>query len=238
MHYEIKINDFEGPLDLLLHLVKKSNIDIYNINLVEITNQYLDYINAMEELNLDIASEYLVVAAELIELKSKSLLPKPVVEEDSYEEEKTNIIDRLIEYKKYKEVTETFRDLEEKRQQIFTKIPSNYDEYIDATLIKNTDFTIMDLLSIMNKFLDRKELEKPLNTTVTNREFSLRERIIDIKAILKKKKKITLKDLFEINTKPFIVVTFLSILEMLKNNEINITQNNNFDDIIISSKDV
>lgn len=239
MHYEIKINNFEGPLDLLLHLVKKSNIDIYNINLVEITNQYLDYINAMEELNLDIASEYLVVAAELMELKSKSLLPKQIVEEDSYEEEEPiNIIDRLIEYKKYKEITEEFRDLEEKRQEIFTKIPSNYDEYLDGTLIKNSNLSIEDLLSIMNKFLDRKELERPLNTTITTKEYSIRERINNIKSILKAKKQITLNDLFEIREKSFIVITFLSILEMVKNNEINMIQNKNFDDIVITKKDV
>lgn len=236
MHYEIKINNFEGPLDLLLHLVKKSNIDIYNINLVEITNQYLDYINAMEELNLDIASEYLVVAAELMELKSKSLLPQQIVEEDTYEEEPTNIIDRLIEYKKYKEITEEFRDLEEKRQEIFTKIPSNYDEYLDGPLIKNSNFSIEDLLSIMNKFLDRKELEKPLNTTITTKEYSIRERINNIKSILKEKKQITLHDLFEIKEKSFIVITFLSILEMVKNNEINMIQNKNFDDIVITKK--
>lgn len=238
MHYEIKINDFEGPLDLLLHLVKKLDIDIYNINLVEITNQYLDYINKMEELNLDIASEYLVVAAELIELKSKSLLPKIEVEEDTYEEEPENIIDKLIEYKKYKEVTESFRDLEEKRKEIFTKVPSNYDEYLDGSLIKNSNLSITDLLSIMNKFLDRKEFEKPLNTTVTNKEYSVRERINNIKQILKIKKQISLIDLFEIKTKSFIVITFLSILEMAKNNEINLVQDNNFGNVIITKKDV
>jgi len=238
MHYEIKINDFEGPLDLLLHLVKRLDIDIYNINLVEITDQYLDYINQMEELNLDIASEYLVVAAELIELKSKSLLPKVEVEEDNYEEEPENIIDRLIEYKKYKEITESFRNLEEKRKEIFTKFPSNYNEYLDGSVIKNSDLSITDLLSIMNKFLERKELEKSLNTTVTNKEYSLRERIKNIKEILKQKKQISLTDLFEIRTRSYVVITFLSILEMAKNNEINIIQDSNFSDVIITKKDV
>lgn len=238
MHYEIKINEFEGPLDLLLHLVKKMDIDIYDINLVEITDQYLDYINKMEELNLDIASEYLVVAAELIELKSKSLLPKVEVEEDTYEEESLNIIDRLIEYKKYKEVTEEFRDLEVKRKEVYTKIPSSFDEYLDGPVIKNSNFTILDLLSIMNRFLEKKELEKPLKTTVTTKEYSVRERINKIKEILKEKKKITLEDLFEIKSKSFIIVTFLSILEMVKNNEINLIQESNFDDVIITKKDV
>ncbi len=239
MHYEIKINDFEGPLDLLLHLIKKSNIDIYEINLVDIANQYLEYINKMEELNLDVASEYLVVAAELIELKSRALLPNIEVEDDIYEEDpKDSLINRLVEYKKYKEISESFRDLEEKRKEIFTKIPSNYDQYIEGLLIKNSNLNINDLLSIMNKFIDRKDLEKPLKTTVTNREYSVRDRISKIKEILKDKKKITLNELIEIKEKSYIVVTFLSILEMAKNNEIDIRQDNNFNNIIISLKGV
>lgn len=239
MHYEIKINDFEGPLDLLLHLIKKSNIDIYEINLVDIANQYLEYINKMEELNLDVASEYLVVAAELIELKSRALLPNIEVEDDIYEEDpKDSLINRLVEYKKYKEISESFRNLEEKRKEIFTKIPSNYDQYIEGLLIKNSNLNINDLLSIMNKFIDRKDLEKPLKTTVTNREYSVRDRISKIKEILKDKKKITLNELIEIKEKSYIVVTFLSILEMAKNNEIDIRQDNNFNYIIISLKGV
>ena len=100
MRYEVKINEFSGPLDLLLHLIKKSNIDIYDISLEEITNQYLDYINSMKELNLDIASEYLVMASELLEYKSRSLLPKKENVSDEYEEDpKNELIKRLVDYK-------------------------------------------------------------------------------------------------------------------------------------------
>ncbi|MDD4623997.1 MAG: segregation/condensation protein A [Bacilli bacterium] len=239
MNYEIKINDFEGPLDLLLHLIKKSNIDIYEINLVDITNQYLEYIKAMENLNLDVASTYLVMAAELIELKSRALLPSQEVIEDEYEEDpKDNLINRLIEYKKYKEVTDSFRNLEERRKEIYTKSPSNYDDYIEGLKIKNTNLSLSDLLLAMSNFLDRKEFEKPLKTTVTNREFSVKERIISIKKLLKEKIKINFIDLFEIKEKSFIVVTFLSILEMAKNDEIEMIQDKNFDNIIISLKGV
>ena len=109
MKYEIKINEFEGPLDLLLHLIKSSDMNIFDINLAVITNQYLDYIEAMEEMNLNVASEYLVMAAELIEIKSSILLPKPVIEEDSYEEDpREALIERLLDYKKYKDVTSSF----------------------------------------------------------------------------------------------------------------------------------
>lgn len=239
MHYEIKINDFEGPLDLLLHLIKKSNIDIYEINLVEITNQYLEYIKKMEEFNLDVASEYLVVAAELIELKSRALLPNQEKEEDAFEEDpKETLINRLIEYKKYKDMSDSFRNLEEKRKEIFTKMPSNYDQYIEGLLVKNSNLSISDLISIMNKFIDRKELEKPLKTTVANKEYSLKDRISSIKNILKDRKKITLSELIEIKDKSYIVITFLSVLEMAKNNEIIIKQDNNFNNIFISLKGV
>ena len=108
MNYTIEINNFEGPLDLLLHLIKKAELDICEISIVEITKQYLDYINLMESMNLNIASEYLTMAAELIEIKSSILLPKKKIDnEDDYEEDpKENLINRLIEYEKYKEISE------------------------------------------------------------------------------------------------------------------------------------
>ena len=128
MHYEVKINEFEGPLDLLMHLIKKSNIDIYDISLEEITNQYMDYIHKMEELNLDIASEYLVMASDLLEYKSRSLLPKKEEEKDE-EDPKEELIKKLVDYKKYKEITETFKELENVRSEVYTKIPSDISEY-------------------------------------------------------------------------------------------------------------
>lgn len=235
MHYEVKINEFEGPLDLLLHLIKKSNIEIYDINLEEITMQYLDYIKEMEELNLDIASEYLVMAAELIEIKSRALLPKKEVIESEYEEDpKQDLINRLVEYKKYKEVTNSFIELASIRSEIYTKLPSNYDEYLEGKKIKNTDnITIDDLIYAFNQFLSRKELEKPLKTTVTTKEISVKEIIVKVRNILKEKAEVNLFDLIEEKNKTYFVSLFLSILEMLKNNEIIIEQENNFDNILI-----
>ncbi len=238
MHYEIKINDFEGPLDLLLHLIKKTNIDIYDINLADITNSYLEYIKAMEDLNLDVASEYLVVAAELIELKSKSLLPNQEEIVDEFEEQQEpSLIDRLIEYKKYKEITYKFRNLEEKRKEIYTKIPSSYEQYVDGLFIKNTKLSVSDLLTIMNNLIDRKEKEKPILTTITNREYSLKDRISEIKKMLKENKEISLYDLFEQRDRAYVIITFLSILELAKNKDINLIQDKNFENIIISTRE-
>ena len=237
MHYEVKIDEFEGPLDLLLHLIKKSNIDIYDISLEEITNQYLDYINSMKELNLDIASEYLVMASELLEYKSKSLLPKKEIDEDSYEEDpKEALINRLIEYKKYKEITSVFKSLENERSKMYTKSPSDISEY--GEFIKNGDATVDDLVEALKKFMKRIEYEKPINTKITTKELSVTERISSIRNILKNKKRVNFVDLFTKRTKSYVVVTFLSILEMSKNKEIIIKQENNFNDIVIEGCEV
>lgn len=232
MHYVTKINEFEGPLDLLLHLIKKSNIDIYDISLSDITDQYLEYIHQMEELNLDIASEYLVMATELLEYKSRSLLPKKIEDDKEEEDPKEELIKRLVDYKKYKEITSEFKKLEDIRSEIYTKTPSNINEY-DEKVINNSELSVNDLISAFKKFIDRKEYEKPLNTKITTKELSVSDRIIKIKEILKTKNEVNFIDLFDKLTKGYVVVTFLSILEMSKNKEIEIKQDNNFGNIII-----
>lgn len=231
MHYEVKINEFEGPLDLLLHLIKKSNIDIYDISLEEITNQYMDYIHEMEELNLDIASEYLVMASDLLEYKSRSLLPRKE-EEKEEEDPKQELIKKLVDYKKYKEITETFKELENVRSEVYTKIPSDISEYEEK--VNNVgELSMEDLLNAFKKFMDRKKFEKPLNTKITTKELSVSDRIIKIRELLKDKKELSFESLFDRYDKDYIVVTFLSVLEMSKNSEIKIIQENNFDNIII-----
>ena len=235
MHYEVKINEFEGPLDLLLHLIKKSNIDIYDISLVEITNQYLDYINKMEELNLDIASEYLVLASELLQYKSSMLLPKKEETLDDYEEDfKSELIKKLVDYKKYKEVCETFKVLEENRSNFYTKTPSDISLYSEKSL-NNDNVTVDDLIDAFKKFMERREFEKPLNTKITTKELSVSDRVVEIRNILRNKKSVNFMELFTRRDKSYVVVTFLSILEMAKDLEMSIEQDNNFHDIIIKS---
>lgn len=232
MDYKIMIDEFEGPMDLLLHLIKKDNIDIIDISIEKITKQYLDYIEEMENLNLDIASEYLIMAAELLEIKSSKLLPKQ--ENDEVEEDlEANFINRLIEYKQYKEITQQFKELEENRKGVYTKIPDSLNEYKQNSTIDLGDTTIADLISAMNNFLSRKELEKPLNTKITTKEYNIDERSYEIRKILKKNKKMNFKELFDVYRKDYIVVTFLAILSMAKKQEIEIKQDNNFGNIII-----
>ena len=239
MNYTIEINNFEGPLDLLLHLIKKAELDICEISIVEITKQYLDYINLMESMNLNIASEYLTMAAELIEIKSSILLPKKKIDnEDDYEEDpKENLINRLIEYEKYKEVTEVLKKYEQDRKELYTKKPTDLEIYNTVTNEISEDFDLNDLMSALNKMLDRKKLDKPLNTKITNREYSITERSNQIKNILKNKKQVEFTDLFDIYSKDYIVITFLSILTMARHQELSITQDKNFGKIMIERVD-
>ena len=214
MEYEVKIDNFEGPLDLLLHLIKESKVDIWEISIADIAEEYLAYIQKMEKLNLDIASEYLVMASELIEMKSRMLLPRQEkdVGEEEEEDPKERLIRRLVEYQKYKEVTKNFKELESLRQEFYTKAPDNLKEYVEEGVVPSSDVTLEDLMLAFQKFLNRKELEKPLQTTVTKKEITVEERRKSIRDILTKRKRVDFFELFEVVTKEYIVVTFLAIL--------------------------
>ena len=240
MEYLIRIDEFEGPLDLLLHLVKESNIEIKDIKINEITEQYLEYIRKMESLNINVASEYLVMAATLMEIKSKSLLPeeKNNKEEQDDEEEvsKEILIQKLIDYEKYKEVTKSFKELEISRREIYTKAPSKISEITDQKIVNDTDITLEDLMNAFTKYLERKDKEKPITTKVTNKEYSVRKRKYDIKERLKPKEKTQFTSLFTEYNKSYIVVTFMAILELAKEDEIILTQDSNFDEIFIELK--
>ena len=230
---DFTIDKFSGPLDLLLHLIKQSNIDIYDIKIEDITNQYLDYIKKMKELNLNIASSYLVMSAELIEMKAAMLLPKPEIIEDEYEEDpREKLIQRLIEYQNYKEILPKLHELEFDRKQYYTKKASDIS-YYDIKTNLNDDVDLSDLLQAFEKFLQKKEDNKPLNTKITTKEYSITKRSKEIRNIIKEKKQVNFVELFDEKTKSYVVVTFLSILVLAKNNEIKIIQENNFENIML-----
>ncbi|MBE6146585.1 MAG: segregation/condensation protein A [Firmicutes bacterium] len=237
MTYNFCTTDFEGPLDLLLHLVKESKMDIYEINISEIINQYLDFIHSLEENNIDIASEYLVMASELIHLKSKLLVNRKDEEETTEDEfsfsSEEDLRNKLLEYEKYKQLTQSFHDLEEKRGEVYTKLPESLKEYIEETGIQKGEFDIEDLFNAYKLFIERQKLSKPLNTKITKKELSVDDKIKDIRNILNTRKRVNFIELFTEVTKENIVVTFLSILEMTKSNEILLTQEDNFSPIMI-----
>lgn len=233
MDYCFTIDKFLGPLDLLLHLIKESNIDIYDIKIEQITTQYLDYIKKMEDMNLNIASSYLVMAAELIEMKASLLLPKPEISEDEYEEDpKQKLIERLLEYKNYKDMISKFQELETERNEYYTKEASDISEFEVSSKL-NDDIKLDDLIKAFENFLSKQEEIKPLNTKITTKEYSVSERSREIKDIIKKKKNVKFTELFTIRNKSYVVVTFLSILVLAKNNEIALVQENNFGDILL-----
>ena len=230
--YEVLIDNFSGPMDLLLHLIKQSKMNIMDIKLEIIIDEYLEYIKKMDEMNLDVASSYLVMAAELLEIKSKMLLPKQEDEEEE-EDPKERLINRLILYQQYKDQIDNFKELESERGKYYTKIPSNLSEYqTEDKKALIADVTLDDLVKAFEKFLERVDMEKPIHTKVTKKELSIEDRIVNIKKMFKKEKRINFFDLFETKTKEYMVVTFLAILEMAKNREITIYQDNNFDSIV------
>lgn len=232
------INDFNGPLDLLLHLIKANKMDIYDIDIAVITKEYLNFINNKNDLSIDAYSEYLVMASELIHLKSKLLLNKDSdLEEDDvlYEiNSEDELRERLLEYQKIKEKADDFRVLEEKRSNVFTKMPMNLNEFREKdTTIINGDVTLVDLLKAFEEFLKRQKRKEPVNTTITKKELSVEDRVKSIRNIVKIRGKVNFLDLFEEVSKPYVIVTFLSILDMSKNKEIIITQDKNFGQIYI-----
>ena len=233
MNIEFKINEFEGPLDLLLHLIKESQTDIMNIEIEEITKQYMNYLEEQEKMNLEIASEYLVLASELLEIKSKMLLPSYKDENEEDEEDpREELINRLLEYQAYKEITKVLQEKESLRREIYTKSPENIKNYIDEVKEINIDVSLDDLVEAFKKYLQRKQDNKPLKTKVTVNEISVSSRRHDIKRLLKTKKKVSFFELFPVISKEYVVATFLAILEMAKSQELRITQNDTFDDII------
>lgn len=234
------IDDFSGPLDLLLHLVKESKMDIYEVPIEHITNEYVEFINSMEKMNIDVASEYLVLASELIHLKSKMLLNIKDIEDEGDQLEfkigtEEELRHRLLEYKRYKELSEDFKLLEAKRGEVHTKLPESLNEYREAVEL-NTDTTIDDLIKAMSEFLERQKYMKPLSTKVTRTELSVERRSHEIRTLLATHKKVDFFDLFEEVSREYVVVTFLSVLEMTKKGEINIKQDKNFGNIMIEAK--
>lgn len=230
------INDFEGPLDLLLHLVKTAKMDIYEIDTKYIIDRYLEFIDSLDRNDLDNASEYLVMASELIHLKSRLLLNLDDSSDDESEfsiNSEEDLKNKLIEYEKYQNITDMFRQLEEKRSEFFTKVPENLKDFIevDNHLEGNLD---PDLLKeALVELQKRMNYQKPLNTKITRKELSVEERKIYIRNYLEKRKNVKFVDLFEDYTKEMVVVTFLSILDMCKNREIILNQKELFGDILI-----
>ena len=230
MSYKVKLDVFEGPLDLLLYLIKKNEIDIYDIPIAAITEQYLEYIELMRMLDLNIAGEFLVIAATLIHIKSKMLLPPdekellPEEEEDPREE----LVRRLVEYKKFKEVAGILQDLESQRKKMFTRdIPFEVapgEVFFEASLF--------DLITAFTRVL--KDVPKEMFQEIIKDEFTVEQKVHDLLHMLVKTPVMSLFDLFKnAKNKPEIIAMFLAVLELIRLKEIIVVQKQNFSDIEI-----
>ena len=246
MDLNFKLQQFEGPLDLLLHLIDKNKIDIYDIPIVEITAQYMDYINAMRKADLDIMSEFIVMAATLLKIKSKMLLPYEDTEEDEDEDPRAELVKQLLEYKMYKCISYELRDRQLDAGSVMFKIPTipdevaKYEQPINLDEIM-ADITLSKLNSIFNSVLKRQEDRvDPVRSKfgkIEREEVSLEDKMVFMLEYARNNRTFSFRQLLSNQrSKMDTIVTFLVILEMMKAGQIFIVQDNTFDDIQIESK--
>lgn len=242
MTYEVKVDAFSGPLDLLLHLIHRLEIDIYDIPMAEITSQYMEHIHAMKELELNEASEYLVMAATLLAIKSRMLLPihEGELEDEEFEldapDPREELVARLIEYKKFKDAAQNLQQLEEERARSFTRPPTDLSHLMPTEQLQlfDTNINVYDMLGAFQKMMRRKQLRSPLKTTVKRAEFSIKAQMKSVVSALQQAKGRTMfSELFPYDDKSALVVTFLSILELMKRQMIAVEQHHNFDDLAV-----
>jgi segregation and condensation protein A len=240
--YSIKLDSFEGPLDLLLHLIDKAEVDIYDIPVAEITEQYLATIDTMQQLQLDVASEFVVMAATLLSIKSKMLLPKkeeqvfqPLFDMDVEEvDPREELVQRLLEYKRYKLLAEQLREMEVGRNQVFTRPAEDLTPYVREEEQTIKDVTVYDLITALEKLVTRIKEKEPL-AKVSRDEVSIKDRMQEIRQLLKVGGgMIRFFQLFSANaSRTEIVTTFLALLELMKAKHITCIQNQLFQDIMI-----
>ena len=243
MGIPVKLQVFEGPLDLLLHLIDKNKVNIYDIPIVEIPDQYLVYVNAMDKQDLNVVSEFLVMAATLIDIKSKMLLPKKVNEEGEEEDPRDELVKQLLEYKMYKYMSLELRDRELDAGRAMYKKPTVPDEVLkyeapvdidklleDVTLTKLNNIFKM----VMQRVEDKVDPVRSKFGKIEKEEVNLPEKMDYVKAYARENKHFSFKDLLlKENSKMQVIVSFLAILELMKIGVIRIVQEDIFDDILI-----
>ncbi|TDL97841.1 segregation/condensation protein A [Macrococcus brunensis] len=227
--YEVKLDAFEGPLDLLLHLIKKLEIDIYDISMKHLTEQYLHYINSMSEWDINIQGEYLVMASELLRIKSRMLLP--AIEEDE-EDPREELMTQLIEYQNYKYYATLLGEKREAASDHFVKAPqdlSGFEKAEPAELV----LKLTDLIAAYEKAKSRKKRVAPV-MTVSRENYTIQQATTVIQDRLKRSSQIKFTELFHFSeTKHQLITLFMAMLEMMKNQEIKVEQQELFGEIYI-----
>lgn len=236
--YELRLDNFEGPLDLLCYLIDKNKMDIYQIEISKIADQYINYLQEQEKMNLEIASEFLVMASTLILIKSKGLLPKETEDEAELTEEE--LLNRIIEYKKYKEISKLFKG----RIEMFSNRIHKFPESIELPKQElQTKYTIENLINTYSSLIKREENKK--NENAKNIEkiaihdvYSVSDKVKDIFRELVRKPKFVFNKLFSLREKPKaeVVTAFSGMLELSRRSKINTIQEELFGDIIVSKR--
>lgn len=245
MGIPVKLQVFEGPLDLLLHLIDKNKIDIYDIPIVEITSQYMEYIRAMEEADLNIMSEFLLMAATLLDIKCRMLLPKEVNEEGEEEDPRQELVEQLLQYKMYKYMSYELRDRQMEGERILYRDPSvprevlEYAEPVDLDALLG-DLTLTKLNQIFKDVMRRQDDKiDPIRSRfgkIEKEEVSLPEKLDYVEEYAMAHRTFSFRQLLtRQSSKVQLVVTFLAVLELMKTGKIKIQQEQPFDDIVITS---
>lgn len=245
MGIPVKLEVFEGPLDLLLHLIDKNKVDIYDIPIVEITNQYMDYIREMEKKDLNVMSEFLLMASTLLDIKCRMLLPKEVNEEGEEEDPRQELVEQLLQYKMYKYMSYELRDRQIDGERLMFKGPtipkevSDYAEPVDLDELLD-GITLAKLKNIFNEIMKRQNDKiDPIRSKfgkIEKEEVALPEKMEFVEEYARTHKQFSFRQLLETQkSKMHVVVTFLAILEMMKMGSIQIVQEYTFADIMITS---
>ena len=231
----IKMDNFEGPLDLLCHLIDKNKMDIFDIRINDITDQYIEYLSYMKQMNLEITSEFIVMASRLLYLKSKHLLP---MLEDEEEEDEFDLVQLLIEYKKYKEITKVFKENLNYYGKRFDKLPEKIDLPKNKLEKEFEASTIIDTYaSIVRKEIEKKNLDaENINRIAVSEKYTIQSKIREILKTLWKKPQFIFNKIFNVKKKPKaeVVTAFLSLLELSKLERIQVSQDSLFGDISVT----
>ena len=234
--YEIKIDNFEGPLDLLCHLIEKNKLDIFEVKISDITDQYIDYINAMEEMNLDVTSEFLIMASTLLYLKSKTLLPKETEDEEELTEEE--LLHRIIDYKKYKEISQKLKELYEINSKRIFKLPDAIElpkQQLERNYNKNIIFETYENVVNNNKVRINKNAKNIQKIAITD-TYTVGSKVKDMYRELVRNKKFVFNRLFSLkkHNKNEVVTAFTGLLEMSRRSKVLTEQNELFGDIVVT----
>ena len=239
MNMEFKLKDFDGPLDLLLTLIGKAQIDIRDIFISDITDQYLDIVRTAPDLNMDEASDFLVMAATLVEIKSRAMLPRPPEPEE--EDPETELIRRLEEYKRFRETADSMKEFEEAARHVFTKLPEEYP--LPPPEIELTGLTLQGLTEAFLRIWARKpalnndpESNHYAPRNIHRDEHNVQDCMLDLLHAIRKKKRIRFEDVFsEAPTREEVVTRFLALLELLRLGQMHIQQEETYGSIVLMS---